>query len=58
MSILGSSPELPIEVVKTESAYWVMGYIATFGGPFNTFEQAERHRKYLIKKWSKNAKRR
>lgn len=53
MSALGSSPELPIEVVKGETSYWVFGYIGCFGGPYNTYEQAERRRKYLLEKWSK-----
>ena len=50
MSALGSSPELPIEVIKGETSYWVFGYIGCFGGPYNTYEQAERRRKYLLEK--------
>jgi len=40
-----------LEVIKTKSAYWVIGYIRTFAGPFNTEQQAEKHKHYLLKKW-------
>ena len=40
-----------IEVIKTKSAYWVIGYIKTFGGPFDTEQQAENYKHYLLKKW-------
>ena len=40
-----------LEVIKTSSRYWVVGYISTFGGPFITEQQAEKHKHYLLKKW-------
>tara|TARA_B100001094_G_scaffold332799_1_gene406570 strand:+ start:5290 stop:5442 length:153 start_codon:yes stop_codon:yes gene_type:complete len=40
-----------IEIHKTKSAYWVIGYISVFGGPFGTEEQARKYREDLIKKW-------
>ena len=56
MAVVSSTPELPIEVVKTKSAYWVFGYICCFGGPFNTYQQAENYRKALLKKWRTQTK--
>jgi len=53
---VSSTPELPIEVVKTKSAYWVFGYICCFAGPFDTYQQAENHRKALLKKWRTQTK--
>ena len=40
-----------LEVVKGETSYWVMGYIAVFGGPFDTEEQAQKFKRHLVKKW-------
>jgi hypothetical protein len=56
MAVVSSTPDLPIEVVKTKSAYWVFGYICCFAGPFNTYQQAENHRKALLKKWRTQTK--
>ena len=53
---VSSTPELPIEVVKTKSACWVFGYICCFAGPFNTYQQAENHRKALLEKWRTQTK--
>jgi len=45
-----------IEIHKTKSAYWVIGYISVFGGPFDTEEQAFRFREEMIKRWERNSK--
>tara|TARA_R110000822_G_scaffold62332_3_gene153692 strand:- start:7097 stop:7237 length:141 start_codon:yes stop_codon:yes gene_type:complete len=45
-----------MEIIKTKSGYWVVGYITVLGGPFTTDIQAQKHRKYLIDKWHIQAK--
>ena len=53
--VVSSTPDLPIEVVKTKSAYWVFGYICCFAGPFNTINK-QKARKALLKKWRTQTK--
>jgi len=39
------------EIVKLRYGYYVYGYVACLGGPYQTIEQAEKRREYVLAKW-------
>ena len=39
------------DIVKLKYGYYVYGYVACLGGPYQTIEQAEKRRDYVLAKW-------
>ena len=39
------------DIVKLKYGYYVYGYVACLGGPYQTIEQAEKRREYVLAKW-------
>ena len=42
-----------LEIVRLKSGYYVYGYIRCLGGPYTTYEQAEKRILYVEQKWRK-----
>ena len=40
-----------MEIVKLKYGYYVYGYVACLGGPYQTIEQAEKRLEYVERKW-------